>query len=65
LFPLARPADAQLSRAVAAGLLVAAAIAARQAPASLTGIAGAQMVAKQIRRADPDLLDDAMNLDQF
>jgi hypothetical protein len=32
---------------------------------SVAGIAGAQLLAKQIRPADPDLLDDAMNPDQF
>jgi hypothetical protein len=32
---------------------------------SVAGLAGAQLLARQIRPADPDLLDDAMNLDQF
>ncbi len=32
---------------------------------SVAGIAGAQLLAKLIRPADPDLLDDAMNPDQF
>ena len=32
---------------------------------SVAGIAGAQLLAKQIRPADPDLLHDAMNPDQF
>jgi hypothetical protein len=32
---------------------------------SVTGIAGAQLLAKLIRPADPDLLHDAMNADQF
>jgi len=32
---------------------------------SVAGIAGAQLLAKQIRPRDPDLLHDAMNADQF
>ncbi len=32
---------------------------------SVTGIAGAQLLARQIRPPDPDLLHDAMNPDQF
>ncbi|MGH9883906.1 MAG: hypothetical protein ACREBE_00135, partial [bacterium] len=32
---------------------------------SVAGIAGAQLLAKQIRPADPDLLQDAMNPDRF
>jgi hypothetical protein len=32
---------------------------------SVAGIAGAQLLARQIRPADPDLLHDAMNPDQF
>jgi hypothetical protein len=32
---------------------------------SVAGIAGAQLLAKQIRPSDPDLLHDAMNPDQF
>jgi hypothetical protein len=32
---------------------------------SVAGIAGAQLLAKQIRPPDPDLLHDAMNPDQF
>jgi hypothetical protein len=32
---------------------------------SILGIAGAQLLAKQIRPIDPDLLHDAMNPDQF
>jgi len=32
---------------------------------SVTGIAGAQLLARQIRPSDPDLLHDAMNPDQF
>jgi hypothetical protein len=32
---------------------------------SVVGIAGAQRLARQIRPVDPDLLDDAMNPDQF
>jgi hypothetical protein len=32
---------------------------------SVAGIAGAQLLAKQLRPADPDLLHDAMNPDQF
>jgi hypothetical protein len=32
---------------------------------SVAGIAGAQLLARLIRPADPDLLDDAMNPDQF
>jgi len=32
---------------------------------SVTGIAGAQLLARQIRPSDPDLLHDAMNADQF
>jgi hypothetical protein len=31
----------------------------------VAGIAGAQLLAKQIRPADPDLLQDAMNPDRF
>jgi hypothetical protein len=32
---------------------------------SVAGIAGAQLLARQIRPSDPDLLHDAMNADQF
>jgi hypothetical protein len=32
---------------------------------SVTGLAGAQLLARQLRPADPDLLSDAMNPDQF
>jgi hypothetical protein len=32
---------------------------------SVAGIAGAQLLARQIRPSDPDLLHDAMNPDQF
>jgi hypothetical protein len=32
---------------------------------AVTGIAGAQLLARQIRPTDPDLLQDAMNPDQF
>jgi hypothetical protein len=32
---------------------------------AVTGLAGAQLLARQLRPADPDLLSDAMNPDQF
>jgi hypothetical protein len=32
---------------------------------SVTGIAGARLLARQIRPVDPDLLHDAMNPDRF